>query len=54
MDPIVAQDWINLILVVVPTSTMVACLMLGFSAAGAAMLALTLLMLLSFLNPEMR
>lgn len=54
MDPIVAQDWINLILVVVPITTVVVCLMLGFSAAGSAMLALTLLMVLSFLNPDMR
>ncbi|MEM1298146.1 MAG: TRAP transporter fused permease subunit [Pseudomonadota bacterium] len=54
MDPIVAQDWVNLILVVVPISTVVVCLMLGFSAAGSAMLALSLLMILSFLNPEMR
>lgn len=54
MDPIVTQDWINLILVVVPIGTVVACLMLGFSAAGSAMLALTLLMVLSFLNPEIR
>ena len=54
MDPIVPQDWINLILVVVPIATVVACLIAGFSAAGSAMLALTLLLVLSFLNPEMR
>lgn len=54
MDPIVTQDWINLILVVVPISTVVVCLILGFSAAGSAMLALSLLIILSFLNPEMR
>lgn len=54
MDPIVPQDWINLILVVVPISTVVVCLILGFSAAGSAMLALSLLIVLSFLNPDMR
>lgn len=54
MDPIVTQDWINLILVVVPISTVVVALMAGFSAAGSAMLALTLLMVLSFLNPDVR
>ena len=54
VDPIVPQDWINLILVVVPILTVVICLIMGFSAAGSAMLALTLLMILSFLNPEIR
>lgn len=54
VDPIVTQDWINLILVVVPITAVVVCLMLGFSAAGSAMLALSLLLVLSFLNPEMR
>ena len=54
MDPIVAQDWINLILVVVPISIVVIALIMGFSAAGSAMIALTALLILSFLNPEMR
>ncbi len=54
IDPIEPQDWINLILVVVPISTVVVCLILGFSAAGSAMLALSLLMILSFLNPLIR
>ena len=54
VDPIYTQDWINLILVVVPITAVVICLMLGFSAAGSAMLALSLLLVLSFLNPEMR
>ena len=54
IDPITSQDWINLILVVVPVSIVVIALMAGFSAAGSAMIALTCLLVLSFLNPEMR
>ena len=54
MDPIVPQDWINLILVVVPISIVVIALIYGFSPAGSAMIALTALLFLSFLNPEMR
>ena len=54
IDPITPQDWINLILVVVPVSIVVIALMSGFSAAGSAMIALTCLLVLSFLNPEMR
>ena len=48
------QDWINLILVVVPISIVVLALINGFSPAGSAMLALTVLLFLSFLNPDMR
>ncbi|MEM9840300.1 MAG: TRAP transporter fused permease subunit [Pseudomonadota bacterium] len=54
IDPITPQDWINLILVVVPVVIVVIALMSGFSAAGSAMIALTCLLVLSFLNPEMR
>ena len=54
LEPITAQDWINLILVVVPISIVVISLMSGFSAAGSAMIALTVLLFLSFLNPAMR
>ena len=54
IDPITVQDWINLILVVVPISIVVVALMSGFSAAGSAMLALSVLLVISFLNPEMR
>ena len=54
IDPIAPQDWINLILVVVPVAIVVISLMSGFSAAGSAMIALTCLLVLSFLNPEMR
>lgn len=54
IDPIAPQDWINLILVVAPVSIVVIALMRGFSAAGSAMIALTCLLALSFLNPQMR
>ena len=54
VEPIIAQDWINLILVVAPISIVVIALILGFSAAGSAMIALSVLLVLSFLNPEMR
>ncbi len=54
MDPITLQDWISLILVIVPISIVVIALILGFSAAGSAMIALSVLLVLSFLNPEMR
>ena len=54
IDPIAPQDWINLILVVAPVSIVVVALMRGFSAAGSAMIALTCLLALSFLNPQMR
>ena len=54
VDPITLQDWINLILVIVPISIVVIALIMGFSAAGSAMIALSVLLVLSFLNPEMR
>ena len=54
LEPIVIQDWINLVLVVLPIATVVFALVSGFSAAGSAMLALTLLMVLSFINPDIR
>lgn len=54
MDPITLQDWISLILVIVPISIVVIALILGFSPAGSAMIALSVLLVLSFLNPEMR
>ena len=54
IEPITAQDWINLILVIVPISIVVIALISGFSAAGSAMIALSCLLVLSLLNPEMR
>jgi TRAP transporter 4TM/12TM fusion protein len=54
LEPIVIQDWTNLVLVVLPIATVVLALVSGFSAAGSAMLALTLLMVLSVINPDIR
>ena len=54
LDPIIIQDWINLVLVVLPIAAVVFALVSGFSAAGSAMLALTLLLVLSFINPDIR
>lgn len=54
LEPIFIQDWINLVLVVLPIATVVFALISGFSAAGSAMLALSLLMVLSFINPDIR
>ena len=54
IEPILIQDWINLILVVLPVAIVVFALLSGFSPAGSAMIALSCLLVLSFLNPEMR
>jgi TRAP transporter 4TM/12TM fusion protein len=48
------QDYYNLILIIVPIATVVFALLWGFSAAGAGNIALTVLIPLSFLNPEVR
>jgi len=48
------QDYYNLILIIVPIVTVVFALLWGFSAAGAGNIALTVLVPLSFLNPEVR
>jgi TRAP transporter 4TM/12TM fusion protein len=48
------QDYYNLILIVVPIATVVFALLWGFSPAGAGNIALTVLVPLSFLNPEVR
>ncbi|MDC0989006.1 TRAP transporter fused permease subunit [Rhodospirillales bacterium] len=48
------QDYYNLILIVVPIATVVYALLSGFSPAGAGNIALTVLIPLSFLNPEVR
>ncbi len=48
------QDYYNLILIVVPIATVVFALLSGFSPAGAGNIALTVLIPLSFLNPEVR
>ena len=48
------QDYYNLILVFVPIATVVLALLSGFSPAGAGNIALTILIPLSFYNPEVR
>ena len=57
MDPemqVNRQDYLNLVMVIVPITVVVATLVMGFSAAGAGMFALYTLLPLSFLNPEIR
>ena len=48
------QDFINLVMVVVPIGVVVAALMQGLSAAGAGMTAFFSIVPLSFFNPEVR
>ena len=48
------QDYYNLILIVVPIAAVVFALLSGFSAGGAGNIALTILIPMSFLNPEVR
>jgi TRAP transporter 4TM/12TM fusion protein len=48
------QDYYNLILIIAPIATVIFALLWGFSAAGAGNIALTVLVPLSFLNPEVR
>ena len=48
------QDYINLIMVVVPIGVVVAALLQGLSAAGAGMTAFFSIVPLSFFNPEVR
>ncbi len=48
------QDYINLVMVVVPIGVVVAALLQGLSAAGAGMTAFFSIVPLSFFNPEVR
>ena len=48
------QDIVNLIMVVLPVGVVIATLILGFSPAGAGMLAIYSIIPLSFFNPEVR
>lgn len=48
------QDYLNLLMVFIPISVVMATLLMGFSAAGAGVFALAALIALSFLNPEVR
>lgn len=54
IEPVGRQDIVNLILVLVPLATVIVALIRGASPAGSAMLALMVLVVLSFLNPEIR
>ncbi len=51
---VTTQDWRNLILVGGPLATVIAALALGASPAGSALIALAVLIPLSFLNPAVR
>lgn len=48
------QDIINLVMIVIPIGVVVTTLILGFSPAGAGMMALFTIIPLSFFNPEIR
>ena len=48
------QDYINLIMVFVPIGIVITALLNGFSAAGSGLMAMYLIVPLSFLNPEIR
>ena len=48
------QDYVNLLLIVLPIGTVIAALLSGLSPAGSALLALMVLFVVSFLNPEIR
>ena len=48
------QDYLNLLLIVIPVGIIVAALLYGLSPAGSALLALFVLLFISFINPEIR
>ncbi|KAB7623324.1 TRAP transporter permease [Alkalilimnicola sp. S0819] len=48
------QDWVNLVLVVLPVAALIAALLKGMSAAGAGITALLVLVAASPLNPAIR
>ena len=48
------QDFINLIMIIVPVTTVVLALASGLSPAGSGIMALFILIPLTFLNPEIR
>jgi len=48
------QDFVNLVMVVVPVASVVVALLHGFSPAGAGIIALFILLPLTFFNPEIR
>jgi len=51
---VVSQDYINMIMILVPVAVVVGTLIEGFSAAGAGMTAFLTVIPLSFLNPAVR
>lgn len=51
---VTVQDYINLLLIVLPIGTVIASLLMGLSPAGSALLALIVLFIVSFLNPDIR
>lgn len=48
------QDYLNLLLIILPIGTVITCLMSGLSPAGSALLALMVLFAVSFINPDIR
>ena len=48
------QDFVNLAMILIPVAVVVFTLLAGFSPAGAGMLAMYSVVVLSFLNPEVR
>ncbi len=51
---VTAQDFVNLIMILVPVAVVILTLLAGYSPAGAGMLAMYSVIVLSFLNPEIR
>ncbi len=51
---VTAQDFINLAMILIPVAVVILTLLRGFSPAGAGMLAMYSVVVLSFLNPEIR
>ena len=51
---VTGQDIVNLIMVILPIGVVVMTLIIGFSAAGAGLLAMYSIIPLSFLNPDVR
>ncbi len=51
---VTTQDFINLAMILIPVAVVIFTLLRGFSPAGAGMLAMYSVIVLSFLNPEIR
>lgn len=54
VEPVLRQDWINLLLIVAPLAIIVWLLISGLSPAGASISAIFLLLPMSLLNPAIR